>query len=294
MTVPPTEAPDIHRRALVDRLIQMRVSAGLSGNALAKQMNVQQSRISRIQNHQALPTDEDLLKWADATGHADQIRELQELLAGARQDRAFADELRRQGGVAAFQQSVRDIEREHTRIGEFQIAAIPGPLQTADYARSMMMIGKGGIAAWGVPDDAIEAGIVERLRRQEILYDRGKRIQVVISQAALLIPYGPPGVQEGQLEKLISLAQLPAVELGIIPLGQVLPAYPFAFRLYDSDLAVVESHAEEKTYTRTADPDIVATYVEAFEALREAACTGDDATALIQQELDKLREEDSQ
>jgi len=61
---------------------------------------------------------------------------------------------------------------------------IPAILQTADYAREILSL-PSGPAAWGSDRADMEAMIDGRLRRQEILHDPHKRIQVVLGEAAL-------------------------------------------------------------------------------------------------------------
>ena len=154
------------------------------------------------------------------------------------------------------------------------MAVIPGLLQTADYAREVLSL-PGGLRAWGADDAEMEAKIAARLRRQEILYDSGRHIQMVLGEAALRTRVVAPAVLVAQLGKLLSLLRLPAVELGVIPFGRQVPAYTLGgFRVYDDDQVTVESIAAEKDYTADQEPEAVAAFLEAFAALREAASTG--------------------
>lgn len=289
MTVPPSEPSNVgtNRRALVEQLVQLRVAAGLSGNALAKRMGIVQSRVSKIQSYDLMPTEGDIEAWAQETGQPERIEELKSMLAEAKRERLFANELRRPGGVVGFEQSVGDVERDHTRLGEFQVAVIPGPLQTADYARALLTVPTGP-AAWNADEAAIEAKITERLRRQEILYDRRKRIQIILTEGALRTMYGTVETQIGQMDKLVSLSRLPSVELGIIDFRRKLPVHPWGFRIYDDDLVVSESLADEKSYTARDNPEQIAAYLEAFNELRQASVTDTGAEAIIQHVIEDL------
>jgi len=107
-----------------------------------------------------------------------------------------------------------------------------------------------------------------------------------LGEAALHGRPGATGTLLGQLDKLISVAGLPTVELGIIPLG-TLPVMPVSgFAVYDTELVLVETLTGEQ---RINNPEEVATYAKAFELLRGAAVTGPDATALIQRVAGSLR-----
>jgi transcriptional regulator with XRE-family HTH domain len=290
LTVPPPEPGTESRSALAARLHELRAAAGLSGNALAKRMGVVQSRVWKIENSKLLPTENDIAAWVQAIGASGETAaELLGMLAGARTEQAFGSVLRGKGGPAAYQERVRQIEERSTRIGEFQVGVIPGLLHTGDYTRELVNL-PGGLRTWGADDAAIEAMIDGRLRRTEILTNSAKRAQFVVGEAALRILIVSPETLAGQLDKLLSVIRLPSVEFGVIGFGQRMPAYPFGFRVYDDDLITVESISGERDYTRKAEPDAVAAYLEAFSELRRAASTGAEAEALIQQALADLRE----
>jgi transcriptional regulator with XRE-family HTH domain len=286
LTVPPPEPGAEHRAALAARLAGLRKAAGLSGNALARRMGVVQSRVWKIENGKILPAEADIAAWVRASGAGDEVTgELLAMLAAARAEQAFGAVLRGKGGPAAYQDRVRAIEERSARIGEFQVGVIPGLLQTAGYTRELVSL-PGGLRSWGADDAAIEAMIGARLHRAEILTSSGRRIQFVISEAALHVRVVQPGTLAAQLDKLLSVIRLPSVELGIIGFGQQMPAYPLGFRVYDEDLIVVESIAGEREYTRAAEPDAVKAFLEAFGALRQAASTGAGAEEMIRRALD--------
>ena len=289
MTIPPTAPGNASRAVLVARLIELRTSAELSGNALARRMGVVQSRVWKIEHGTLMPGGEDITAWANAVGHDELAGELLEMLAGARSEQAFSTAFRRKGGAAAYEDRVRAVEERSARIGEFEVTVIPGILQTADYARELLAVASGP-RAWGSDDADVEEKITRRLRRQEVLYGRDKRIQVVLSEAALRVLVTTPKTMAGQLDKLLAVSRLPAVELGVIPFSQRIPAYPIGgFRVYDDDLITVESIAGEREFTADTDPEEVATFLGAFGALREAAVTGEEARRLIAAAAASLR-----
>jgi len=290
LTVPPSLPPKTNRRALAARLIELRTAAGIrSGNALAKQMGVVQSRVWKIEHADLMPGEDDIKAWAQATGAVDEVPALLEMLAEARSEQAFAAVYRSKDGPGAYQDRVRAIEERSARIGEFQVAVVPGLLQTADYAREVASL-PGGLRAWGTDDAGIAAQVAGKLRRQEILHDSGRRIQMILGEAALRTRVVAPDVLAAQLTKLLSVLRLPAVELGVISFAQQVPAYTLGgFRVHDDDLIIVESIGGEKYIESGDSPEEVAAFLEAFEALRQAASTGAAAEALIQEALDDLR-----
>jgi len=289
LTIPPSTPGRASRAALIARLTELREAAGLSENALAGRMGIVQSRVWKIRNGRLLPNEDDLKAWAEATRHPEAAGELLEMLAGARTEQAFSAVFRRKGGAASIEERVRAAEAQATRIGEYEVAVIPGILQTADYAREVLSVASGP-RAWGSDDADVEEKISVRLRRQEVLYGRAKLVQVVLSEAALRVLVTTPETMAGQLDKLLAVSVLPAVELGVIGFSRRLPAYSIGgFRVYDDDLIVVESLAGEREYMAETDVAEVATFLGAFDALRRAAVTGDGARRLITAAATDLR-----
>jgi len=286
---PPVPGGSSSRDALTARLTALRTAAGLSGNALAKRMGIVQSRVWKIEHGELLPTGDDIRTWVQATGHEPETaRELSQMLEEARAESATFKAAFSKYGAARYQQEVAAIEARSSRIGEFQVAMIPAILQTADYAREILSLASGP-GAWGASADDIEAMINVRLRRQEILHDPGKRIQVVLGEAALRTLVCTQQTLIGQLEKLLSVMQLPSVELGIIGFTQRMPVFPFvSFSVRDSALIVVEGLTGEQKLTASVAADQVASYLRFFDLLRESASTGDEAAAVIQRALDSV------
>jgi transcriptional regulator with XRE-family HTH domain len=287
LTIPPSKPGNTARAALAARLTEMRAAAGLSGSALARRMRVVQSRVWKIEHGALLPTEKDIRAWARETGNEQEAEGLMEALAEARGEQAFSAVLRRSGG-AAYQDQVRSVEEQATRIGEFQVALIPGLLQTAEYARELMSL-PSGLRTWDADEGALEAAVNARLRRQEVIHDPGKRIQIVLGEGALRTRVVPPEVLAAQLGKLLSVVRLPSLELGVIGFGRKMPVYPLGFRVYDNELAVTESIVGEHNYTAGGDADEVAAFLEAFNELRQAASIGDEAERIIRRALDDLR-----
>jgi transcriptional regulator with XRE-family HTH domain len=293
LTIPPSQPGRASRATLAARLTELRAAAGLSGNALAKRMGVVQSRVNKIEHPEKpphlIPNEDDIRAWVAATtGDERTVAELMGMLAKAEKEKKFSALFGRKGGAVALEERVRAAEEQATRIGEFEVAVIPGILQTADYARELLGVASGP-RAWGSDDADVEDKISSRLRRQEVLYDSARRIQIVLGEGALRTLVSTPEVHIGQMDKLLAASRLPAVELGVIGFSQRMPAYPLGFRIYDNDLIVVESLAGERDFAVEDEPAEVATFVGAFEALRKATATGERARHLIVAAVDSLR-----
>jgi transcriptional regulator with XRE-family HTH domain len=161
-------------------LRRLRRLAGLSGAQLAQALGVSQSRVSRTEVG-AFGTNMVLVAaWLAAVGASAEDRDSILVLA----DEALID-------VAPYRRlfrgSMLTVQRERIRqdeqaewIRHFQPAMIPGPLQTAAYARAVLTAAK--------QDDEgdIEEAVVARLERGERLLAAGAaRYDVIVTEAAL-------------------------------------------------------------------------------------------------------------
>ena len=254
-------------------------------------MGVVQSRVWKIEHGRLLPTEDDIRAWVRVTGQGHKVMdELIEMLAEARVEYlTFKAAYRKGGGAAGLQAQIAAIEERSIRTGEVQVAIIPAILQMAQYAREILSL-PSGPAAWGFDRADIDVMIDIGLRRQEALHDPNKRIQVAPGEAALRTLVCTPKRLAGQLEKLLSVMRLPAVELGIIGFSQPMPVFPFtAFSVRDDDLIVIERLTGEQYLRAEESPDEVSAFLKFFDLLRDAASTGTEAEAIIQRALQALR-----
>jgi hypothetical protein len=283
------------RARLGRRLRELRAAAFPSGGALAEHLRDQnpdsswhQTRVFKLERGEQRPTEADLEQWVTATGSSvDELERLNEMLAAARIAYAtHRDAFRAHGGAAGDQASIGIREVAATWIAGFQLAMMPGLVQTAAYAREVLSQPCGPIAH-GTTEDEIEGMVSARIKRQEVLYQPGRQIHLLLGEAALRTKVGTLATLIGQLDRLVAVAGLDTVELGIVPFTAVMPIHPLGgFTIHD-DVVFIESLAGEQTVD---DPGEVAIYVKAFDLLRDAALTGPDAVALIQRVAAQLRD----
>jgi Domain of unknown function (DUF5753) len=205
------------------------------------------------------------------------------MLTGARAEyETFQDSYRAAGGAANKQADYAAMEAQAKRIAKFVPAQIPSQLMTAGYAREHLALASGP-AAWGVSAADIEQMVATRLRRQDVLSDPEKTVQIVILEAALYTRLSSPATMVGQLDRLLAVDGLPALELTIVPFTALVPVYPMSgFVLYDDQLVLVESLTGEQQLN---DPDEIARYTSWFDLLRNAGVRGRDAAALVRRAM---------
>lgn len=262
------------RNELGARLRELRRTAGLTVRQLATSLSWPPSKISKLENGQQTPSDADVRAWTDALGAE---RETDNLLAELHTLATRYAELQRllRGGQVQVQQAAGRRESKTAMFRMFESTFVPGLLQTADYARHRLAQ-SARVFGRSVP---IEDAVAERMKRQEILHDRTKAFRVVITEPVLQYALSPPGVMLGQLDRLMSLATMPNIRLGIIPLDAeyvIAPAH--GFWLYDERLVVVETFAAELNLTQPAEIEL---YTKIFETLALDAVYGRRARALI-------------
>lgn len=272
----------------------MRAAAFPSGSALARHLQTahpaaswHQTRISKLERGLQRPTDLDIAQWALATGASpEQADELRGLLAAARVEYAtFGQLYRAAGGPVQDQASTTAQDTQTTRIAHYQPAMVPGLVQTAPYARELLSLPCGPSSAGATAED-IEPIVSERIKRQDLLYQPGKKIHIIMGEAALRTRFGAVQTLLGQLDRLVAIIGLAGVELGVVPFSTPLPVFPLTgFTIYD-DAVLIETITGQQ---RLHAADQVALYAQFFDQLREAAATGTDAIELIQRVAAKLR-----
>lgn len=278
------------RVRLAARLRALRTAAFPSGNQFARHIGWGQSKVSKLETGTQRPTDDDVREWVRATGHGPDVEdELLAMAAAARFEYSTVREAVRQGGgIAAWQAQIAALESAATHVAEHQPAMLPGLVQTAAYARELLALHGGPITA-GASQDDVEALVAARIRRQEVLYQPGKHVQLVIGETALHDPPGSADTLVEQLDRLVAVAGLASVDLAVLRVGTPMPVLPLtSFVTHDRRVVLVETMTGEQ---RLDEPDEVAVYVKAFDLLRDAAATGRDAVALIQRAAADLREQ---
>jgi hypothetical protein len=108
------------------------------------------------------------------------------------------------------------LEAEAHTMAHWQVGVVPGLLQTEEYARRL---NAGYQSVIPTPPSILERLVRVRMIRQELLTrDPPLQLSVVIDEAVLLRKIGDRGLMHAQLRHLASVADLPNVELRIMPL----------------------------------------------------------------------------
>ncbi|SEQ88941.1 Helix-turn-helix domain-containing protein [Streptomyces sp. yr375] len=128
---------------------------------------------------------------------------------------ASKEEVARAQYPAFFRDAAR-LEAEAVVLHVYATQAVPGLLQTEEYARAVF-------AMWRpqLEEEVIEQRLAARLARQGIFGRRpAPHLSFVIEEAVLLRPLGGAAVWRGQLEQLLLIEEKRNVEIQVMPLSR--------------------------------------------------------------------------
>ncbi|GAA1030823.1 MULTISPECIES: helix-turn-helix domain-containing protein [Amycolatopsis] len=273
---------DRDHQIFAGELRRLRLNAGFkTGKEFASAIGWVASKVSRIENARTIPSDDDLKVWLPAVG-ADE--ETSARLGGAlvdlrlERDR-WKQQLRR--GHSQRQHAEAVAERDATRIVSVELFLVPGLVQTPGYARNVFEMAAEMHDTRADTDDAVR----ERIRRQDVLYDPSKRIEILIGESAFRYPICEVPVLRVQIDRLLNLIGLAHVRFGIIPLDRPLPTITMhGFTIHDDTVLVEVNHTE----LTVVDADDVALYDTIVDQLWQVAAEGEAARTLLQRVLGGL------
>lgn len=268
------------RRELGERLRRYRTDAGLSGQALGAALGCDQSRISRIESGKTRISAEQVRQWLDETDAPAQDYEIVLDLAERAEVEVVSWKDAHANGWAAHQNDYAAIEREASRILIWQPSVIPGLMQSGAYVRHFL--GK----MRGLPERQVAEGVAARLDRQDVLYLPDTHLEVVIAEHVLRQRFGGAAVMVDQLHRVASLAQLPSVDLAVLPSDTDMDeTYEPSAVIYlaphedANDLAVIELAT---SVVRESKPDNVQRYVNLFRTYQAHSVRGSQAIEFVE------------
>ncbi|WP_034268556.1 helix-turn-helix domain-containing protein [Haloechinothrix halophila] len=258
-----------------EHLRNLRLQAGFhEAKVFAEHLGWNPPKVSKIENGRQVASDTDLDEWLAATDVDEETAEQLRAELSAVRDERIAWKQQVRAGHRARQDEALDLESAAKSIRAVELAVVPGLLQTADYARHVLLA---SASLHGGNQDIADA-VRARMRRQQVLYEPGKSLEFIIAEAALTHPIAPPEVMTGQIHRLIATIGAPNLRLGVLPVGTQLP-FPLVNGYWIVDrLVMVETLTFER---RITDPDEVQTYIDYTDRLWKVAAEGDDARTIL-------------
>jgi transcriptional regulator with XRE-family HTH domain len=184
-------------------LRRARVSAGFSSqDALASALGFDRTVVTKAETGERPPTDDVLAAWCQA------CRLDVELFA-----RLVRLARRADGPVPTWFEDWLEAEGAAQSLRIWSPVLIPGLLQTAEYARALLLAAQSDIS-----DDAIGALVTARLDRQAILDRVGPPdLVVVLDEAVLHRLVGTPQVMHDALVRVAEVSRRPYVVVQVVP-----------------------------------------------------------------------------
>lgn len=251
----------------------------MSGRQLAGLAGWHFTKISKIEHGHSMPSEADIERWCF---HCGAERQIPDLIATVRGVEKMYVELRRllRTGTARYQRELLDEETRSRHLRIFDLAVLPGALQTPGYATVRLAEFAEMV---GIPADIQEA-VAARMERGKLL--SGDRLfHIVLGEHALRAAMAGPEVMAGQLRHLLDLSRLRALRLGILPTGVRHYMTLCGFWILDDREVQMETYSAA---VRVTQPHEVAMYAKVFEHYSQRALYGAQARKLIRQALADL------
>lgn len=202
------QSPTVRRRRLASELRRLRDQAGLTIEDVGEKLECSASKVSRMETGHVGVNPRDARDMLELYGvDAEQRESLVGLARQAKQKgwwHAYND---------VFTGALVGLEQEAGALRAFQALLVPALLQTRAYAFATLK----GIRP-DAEDAEIERHVDGRMARQQLLHgDDPPRYWAVMDEAVLHRQVGGQGVRTEQLRHLLELAQLPHVNLQVLP-----------------------------------------------------------------------------
>jgi hypothetical protein len=208
-------SPTVRRRRLAAELRRLR--GHRTGNEVSRAIGWSPTKISRAESgHERIPPSE-VGKLLDYYEVEDPLRgRLLELAEDAAQRgwwEDYADALTPQ-----FLEFI-GLEAEAVSSLQWQADTVPGLLQTEDYAGQLMTAYE-TVFPTTLPSMLDRILRARMLRQARLIQEPVLQLSVIIDEAVLLRRIGDRGTMHAQLERIVNVADLPNIDLRVLPLNR--------------------------------------------------------------------------
>jgi len=274
-------SPYVRRLRLAQELRAVRAEGGLTHEQLARKIGQSHAQISRLENGHVVDQD-DVMKILDALDVDDERWTRIMTIAREAGERGWWESNRAMGERQAL---YANLEAGAQTIREFQMAFIPGLLQTPEFTRARASVDARRDQGPYNPDGAADG----RVGRQRMLRrPGGPTYEVIIDELAVRRGAAPREVVKAQLYHIAATVNgNPKITARVLPVVAEIENFSVprsAFSVYtfpDSDdptVVAVDTVTDDLLLTNEGD---VARYEELFLRLREASLPMQDSLELL-------------
>jgi transcriptional regulator with XRE-family HTH domain len=260
----PSREPDVGASPLAlfgAELRHYRTVAGLSQEQLGERIGYSAALVGAVETARRVATE-------DFAQRCDELVELRTGGALRRLREHMREQLHRQVWPSWFREWP-SIEREAITLRSWELAVIPGLLETAEYARAVLRA-----VLPEANDEEVDAQASARIERQQILSRQDPpMLWAILDEGALRRRVGDGEVMRRQLGHLIEMARSPKVKVLVVPASagaHVGVGGPFAIAEFRGapEMVYLDTAAQGQI---TDHPDIVKACGQVFDTLRAEA-----------------------
>ncbi|GAA1107894.1 helix-turn-helix transcriptional regulator [Kribbella jejuensis] len=283
--------PTAQRIILGTHLRRLREAANISRTEAAWEIRGSESKISRLELGRVgfkVRDVDDLLTFYKLEDENERER----LLTLARQANDPGWWQRYDDLTPAWFHDYLGLEMAADLIRTFELQFVPGLLQTPEYAKAVIQLGRQDVP---LPKAEVDRLVSLRMSRHEVLTrQRPARLWAVLDESVLRRPIGSPQILRNQLEYLIEASRRHNVTLQIIPFdkgGYTATGGAFTLlRFNDPDLPdiVYIEHLTSAVYLDKREE--LDTYVVTMDAVSITAAQPRDTETLIRRAIERLDE----
>jgi transcriptional regulator with XRE-family HTH domain len=244
----------------------LRTRAGLERAEFGKRLGYSADTVASIEQGRRIPQARFIEKADEVLGAGGVLTALKEEVGRAQYPAFFRDMAR--------------LEAEAVTLHVYGALAVPGLLQTEEYARAVFTMRRPLL-----DEETVEQRIAARLARQEIFSRRPlPTLSFVIEESVLRRPVGGRSILHGQLEQILLHGQRRNVEIQVMPTDAAEHcglAGPFTLieKRDGRRMAYVEVQRTSRLYTERAE---VRDAEEQYGILRAQALTPRESLAFVE------------
>jgi len=201
----------VPRRQLGRYLRDLRTQAGMSVRAAARNLEWSETKLWRIENGRTSMRSLDVEQMCRMYQASDELTT--SLMALAKQTKARGWWLSYEDVINVGFDIYLGLEEVATRLRWYEVELVPGLLQTAGYAHTLIRADNPGL-----DDEEIARRVELRMARQSVLTRavNPPTLQVVLGETILQRSIGGPEVMADQLTRLAELSKLPNVSIRVV------------------------------------------------------------------------------
>lgn len=271
-------------RRVSGELRELRHRHGLAADEVARALGMSVSKLSRLENGIRKPFPDDVCALLGLYRVPAPRRD--ELLSLVRDGEDHNWWRVQEGNLPAMWDELPKFEREATAIKNYELAIVPGLLQTPEYVRAFSSAANEELTA-----DEIEALVEIRAKRQaQWRRPDGPPLHVIFEEGVCRRPVGTPELMYQQLRHIVQVARQSKLTVQVVPSSVgAHPGLDGPFMLLDfrdqSALVYIDNRCSGAF---VEEAEYVTATQKSFWRLRQMALTPEDSVDLVASIADEV------